>query len=447
MSNNGTNGKILVLGAGRVARPCVSYLVQKGYSVTIADISSENLDTIARGVNSGDLRTILMSPTEDFKPIIGEIRPELVVCLLPPRLSAPCIEACVEFGAHMIHPSYVDGEQKKFEDRIKQSGRVIIAELGLDPGIDHMSAVKNIADAARDGFTVESYKSACGALPSLEANTNPWGYKLSWAPASLIGTMRRSAKGLSGGQPYDFPDGEAFKHIELLDVAGLSTFELYANGDATPYRELYSIPEVKTIYRGTLRYPGWSETVAALNAIGLTGTEKTDTKNCSFAQFTANRMGVPVKDVRDGFCKKTGAAKNSALFLRMEWLGFFGDETIPFDSASGMDVIALLFDKKLQFKPEERDMIVLVDEMIMVNKKTGARRKQVSKLIDFGTPGGDSSIARTTGLPPAIAAHLIMSGEIKTPGLHIPVTEEIYAPVLRELAKAGIKLEEEITDL
>jgi saccharopine dehydrogenase-like NADP-dependent oxidoreductase len=204
---------------------------------------------------------------------------------------------------------------------------------------------------------------------------------------------------------------------------------------------------VKTLYRGTLRYVGWSETIDVMNDIGLANHEKTDTKGKSFAQFVAGKIGVPAESVRDGFCERTGVRKNSGVFLRMEWLGFFSDSVIPLDSASGADVIAVLFGEKLRFGPKERDLVVLIDEMVQLDEKSGKRRKVRSSLIDFGIPGGDSSISRTTGLPQAIAAHLILSGVIRAPGLHIPVAEEIYAPVLKELANAGVKLEEEIIDL
>lgn len=442
MGKESSGGKILVLGAGRVARPCVSYLCEKGYDVSVADLSRENLDKIKK--SCAGIKTRVMEFSGDFKSIFSEIEADLVICLLPPSFCEPVMKACVESGAHMIHPSYVDGGQKKLDGAIREAGRIVIGEMGLDPGIDHMSAARGASEAKRDGFTVESYRSSCGALPAVEANTNPWGYKLSWAPESLIGTFLRPAKGLLNGNVYDFPGGKAFKNVELLDVPGLSSFELYPNGDALPYRELYSIPEVKTLYRGTLRYVGWSETIGVMNDIGLTDHEKTDTKGKSFAQFVAGKIGVPAENVRDGFCEKTGVRKNSGVFLRMEWLGFFSDSVIPLDSAGGADVIALLFGEKLRFGPGERDLVVLVDEMVQLDKKSGRRRKLCSSLIDFGIPGGDSSISRTTGLPQAIAAHLILSGVIRTPGLHIPVTEEIYRPVLAELGNTGIKLEEKI---
>jgi saccharopine dehydrogenase-like NADP-dependent oxidoreductase len=251
-------------------------------------LSAENLDKIKQSCPK--VKTKIAEFSDDFKPIFSETGADLVICLLPPRWCEPVMRACLEFGAHMVHPSYVDDGQKKLKDAIRESGKTVIGEMGLDPGIDHMSAARGAAEAKRDGFIVESYRSSCGALPAVEANTNPWGYKLSWAPESLIGTFLRPAKGLLNGDIYDFPDGKAFKNTEIFDVPGLPVFELYPNGDALPYRELYSIPEVKTLYRGTLRYVGWSETIDVMNDIGLTSHEKTDTKGQRFSWFVSRKI-------------------------------------------------------------------------------------------------------------------------------------------------------------
>jgi saccharopine dehydrogenase (NADP+, L-glutamate forming) len=259
--------------------------------------------------------------------------------------------------------------------------------------------------------------------------------------------MRRSALGLENGREYNYPDGEAFRHVEMLDVEGLGSFELYPNGNSMPYRELYGIPEAKSIYRGTLRFVGWSETVSAINEIGLTGAPTRSTKGVSYAQYVADLLKVSKDKAREAFSKKTGFDFYTGAFLRLEWIGLFSDDVIPADSASGSDVISFLFHKKLNYEPGERDLVILIDEMVQRDEKSGRRRLVRSSLIDFGIANGDSSIARTTGLPPAITAHMILSGVIKTPGIHIPVTEEIYRPVLAELRNVGIKLEEKILPL
>jgi saccharopine dehydrogenase (NADP+, L-glutamate forming) len=308
-----------------------------------------------------------------------------------------------------------------------------------------MSAAKDINLIHERGGLVESFRSLCGALPAPEANDNPWGYKLSWAPASLIGASKRSAKILDDGREISWPDGETYEHVYMTDVPGVAAMEVYANADSTVYREDYGIPEVRSIYRGTLRYPGWCESICYMNALGFFETEKLDTKGLSFAGFTARQAGSS-GDPKKAICKKFGVKPWSAFILRMEWIGFFDDRPLPFDEASPRDVVSLLFAEKLTISPEERDMIVLCDE-ITAKYPDGSRRLHSSVLVDYGVPGKWTSIAKTTGLPPAIAARFIMEGKIGTPGIHKPILREIYEPVLEELASEGVKLTESSAEI
>jgi saccharopine dehydrogenase-like NADP-dependent oxidoreductase len=305
-----------------------------------------------------------------------------------------------------------------------------------------MSASCAVAAARRDGCAVESYKSLCGSVPALEANTNPWGYKLSWAPASLIGASKRTARIIRDGQVITWPDGETYEHVFMLDIPGYS-FEVYANADSTPYIEAYDIPECRSIYRGTLRYPGWCETICRMNRIRFFDTDEQDCDGLTFAQFTARQTGQAKTsdDAKAALCKKFGLEPWSAFILKMEWLGFFDDRPLPFSHGSARDVVTVLFNEKLTLAPDEKDLVVLIDE-ITASYPDGRKRVTKSVLIDEGVPGKWTSIARTTGVPPAIAARYILEGKISTPGLHKPSAKEIYEPVLKELAAENIKLEE-----
>jgi saccharopine dehydrogenase-like NADP-dependent oxidoreductase len=431
---------VLVLGAGRVSAPCIDYLVRKGdCRIVVSDVASSNLDSVARMFPSA----VLAQGDEGgdaMSRLIEKYAPNAVICLLPHEFMSDAAKVCLEKKTHMIQPSYLDAVTASLSEKVKSEGLVFITELGLDPGIDHMSAAQNISLIHGRGGKVKSFRSLCGALPAPEANSNPWGYKLSWAPSSLIGASRRSAKILRDGQVVSWPDGETYEHVYLLDVPGTATFEVYANADSTVYREDYGIPEVESIYRGTLRYPGWCETICYMNAIGFFGTEKRDTKGLSFSQFSAGQAGAS-GGAKEAFCGKFGLKPWSAFILRMEWLGFFDDRPVPFDQASPRDIVSFLFGEKLTISPEERDMIVLHDEITALYPD-GSRRLHRSVLVDYGIPGKWTSIARTTGLPPAIAARFILEGKINTPGIHKPTLQEIYEPVLEELALEGVVLEE-----
>ncbi len=434
--------KILVLGAGRVARPCVQHLIDcPGIDVAVADISGENVNNTIAG-RSG-CRAIVTDIGKNLPDVMNSETPDVVICLLPPGMMAPVASECLRTSSSLVHPAYLDENQKRLSDEFRKAGLVFIAELGLDPGIDHMSAAGTIRRIREQGGEIESFRSICGALPSAEANTNPWGYKLSWAPASLVGASRRDARVMLDCAIHEWPAGETFEHPYLEEIEGLGWFEVYANADSLPYVETYGIPETRAIYRGTIRYPGWCETICRMNEIGLFSENFLELEGHTFRSFMAMMAGRPGEEnVEKLVALKLGLKSGSTVMLRFQWLGLFDDGPLPFGNGSARDVVSFLFGTKLVYAPEERDLVILRDEYMASFPKTGERRRFVSTLVDYGVPKGDFSVARTTGLPPAIAAKLVAEGAISTPGLHIPVTPEIYEPVLKELETLGIRLEE-----
>ncbi|MDR3254571.1 MAG: saccharopine dehydrogenase NADP-binding domain-containing protein [Synergistaceae bacterium] len=434
---------VLILGAGRVSAPGIDYLVRKGgCKVVVADFDDSNFATAAKLFPSAVV--LKEDAGASAAKLIGQHKPDVVFCLLPPALMPHISKLCLDKKVHLVHPAYIDAPTLELSKDIERAGLIFVTELGLDPGIDHMSASKTIEGIRASGGKVESFRSLCGALPAPEANNNPWGYKLSWSPSSLIGASKRTAKILQDGQELTWPDGETYEHVYMLDMSGFA-FEVYANADATVYKEAYGIPEATSIYRGTLRYPGWCETICYMNEIKYFDTDEQDTKGFTFASFTARQAGASANP-KEALCRKFGLKPWSAFIMRMEWLGFFDDRPLPFDKTSAREIVSFLFAEKLLFTPEERDLVVLADELVSVSKD-GARKLHRSVLVDYGIPNKWTSIAKTTGVPPAIAVRFILEGKIKTPGLHKPTLKEIYDPVLNELASEGIKLEESVKDI
>jgi saccharopine dehydrogenase-like NADP-dependent oxidoreductase len=433
---------VLVFGAGRVARPCVQHLLKDpGIRVTVVDMDSANLGRVLENHPRGE--GIVANAAAEARDLIARVNPDLVVNLLPAAFMYPVAKLCVEAKKHMVNPSYIKEDMKALDGPAKAAGLTLLCELGLDPGIDHMSAARTVRFIRERGGQVESFRSICGALPSAEANTNPWGYKLSWAPSGLIGASKRDAKVMLDGVVHEWPGGETYEHVHLEETPGLGWFEVYANADSLPYLERYGIPEARTIYRGTIRYVGWCETVVAMNALHLVDEDPQDFTGMTFRGFMARQAGEsnPAK-AEEAVCRKLGIAPYSAVFERFAWLGLFDDRPLPLEKGSARDVISFLFGEKLVFTENERDLVILKDEMTAFYPESGKRLRHTSTLVDFGIPGGDTSIARTTGLPPAIGARLILDGTVKARGVMAPVLPEIFEPALKVLEAEGICLVE-----
>ena len=436
---------VLLLGAGRISAPYVDYLLRKGScKIVVADVSEENLKAIS--ALSPAVETVKADVAREAGALIDKYRPEVAALFLPPELLTGASRTCLEKRVNVVHPVYLTEETRAMADEIREAGLIFVAELGLDPGIDHMSASQNINEIHAAGGKVHSFRSLCGALPALESNTNPWGYKLSWSPSSLIGASKRTAKILQDGKEILWPDGETYEHAFLYEVPRLGVFEAYANADSTVYRESHNIPEAESIYRGTLRFQSWCETICYMNQIGFFETEPQNTEGMTFAGFTARQCGYEGMEAKEALCRRFDLKGWSAFVLRMGWLGFFDDRPLPFASASARDVVSYLFAEKLNFTPDERDLVVLCDE-IVASFPDGSTKQYNSVLIDYGIPGKWTSCSRTTGVPPAIATRFILEGRIKTPGLHVPMSPEIYEPVLAELKNEDIVLEETVVSL
>jgi saccharopine dehydrogenase-like NADP-dependent oxidoreductase len=438
---------VLILGAGRVARPPVKYLQKYDWlRLTIVEASRENLDRVADA--HPRTTTLNQALPEDIAGFLAAQKPDVVMNLLPTEFRNPVATACLKAGVNLVHPAYAVPEIKAMEPQVREAKLTWLFELGVDPGIDHMSAAKTINAIHAAGGQVHSFRSICGAIPSAEANNNPWGYKLSWAPESLIGASQRTARIQVDGKIQEWTDGQTYENAFLEEVDGLGWYEVYANADSLPYLEIYGIPEAKTIFRGTIRYPGWCETIVAMNQLDLFSQEPEALQGLSFREFMARRCGAGTPAGAEAAVgARLGLKPVSAIFQRLKWLGLFDDRAIPAGCACSRDLVRLLYGERLYFKPGERDLIVLKDETVAFYPQTGKRKRHTSTLVDFGIPGGDSSIARTTGLPPAIVARLFLEGRIRATGLVMPTLPELYEPSLAELEKEGIRLQETTVEL
>ena len=310
-----------------------------------------------------------------------------------------------------------------------------------------MAAMKIINQVKSEGGEVISFKSYCGGLPALESNDNPFGYKFSWSPVGVMLAAKNNGKYMLDGQVIDVPEEKLFEHYHLIDVPGAGTFEAYVNRDALPYRKWYNIPDIKTIYRGTLRNISHCDSWNLFKTLGLLNEEKKfNFEKVTVKQIIMNLVSSDGKDIEKDVANFLGIAEYSIHIKKMRWLGLFDDHKLPLEQASVFDMFAHLMETKLNYKKSDLDLLIQHHEFIA--QYPDGRKKQItSTMVDKGIPDGDTSMARTVSLPAAIATRLIIEGKINLTGVHIPVMSAIYEPVLNELEKMNIKLKEVETDL
>jgi saccharopine dehydrogenase-like NADP-dependent oxidoreductase len=367
---------------------------------------------------------------------------DLAVSLLPapnhPLVAAMCLEA----GKHMVTTSYVSPQMRELDGPAKKAGLTLLNEIGVDPGIDHMSIMKVIDHVREKGGRLTMLRSNCGGLPAPEANTNPFGYKFSWSPAGVLVAMTGASRFREKGELIDLQPGGLFGWVRPAEIAELGQMEFYPNRDSMGYTDLYGLDNIDTMFRGTFRYPGWGHFWSCFSKLGLLDrSARDDLAGKTWAQVMASLVGEkPGPELRAQLAQRAGVPVDDKALDWAEWLGLFGETPLT-DDGTLLDCVAALMLEKMTYAKDERDML-LMQHTFRAEYPDGTAEDITSTMLDFGIPGGDSSMARTVSLPAAIAARLILEGQITARGVLVPVIPEIYNPVLDELGTLDIKLEE-----
>ena len=434
---------ILVLGAGMVARPLVRYLLeQDDFRLTVASRTVSKAEKLVSNHPKGEARALNVTDTDALKQLISSS--DLVISLLPYAHHMKVANYCIQHKKPMVTTSYVSAEMQSLDEKAREASIIILNEIGLDPGIDHMSAMRIIHGVQHRGGEITSFRSYCGALPAPEAANNPFRYKFAWSPRGVVLAGKNDARYLENGREVYVPGEKLFEDSTTLTVEGLGEFAVYPNRNSLGYIEKYGISSTKTMFRGTLRYPGWCETWVSLGRLGLLDEKERELKSLSYREFTASLIGrssaaetAPPHSMKTAVGEHLQLDENSPVLARLDWLGLFSEESLPMDRGSALDVLSALLLDKLTYEEGERDMVVLHHEF--TGKYPGNKRERItSTLIDYGKPGGDTAVARTVALPAAIATKLILQGRIDLKGVLIPTAPEVYEPVLGELEKLGI---------
>ncbi|MBN1330033.1 MAG: saccharopine dehydrogenase NADP-binding domain-containing protein [Candidatus Heimdallarchaeota archaeon] len=434
--------KVVVFGAGLVAKPGIRYLLDKGFEVTVASRTVSKAEAIVGNHPNGN--AVAFDITKDSLDESGLIQnADLAISLLPYAYHPDIAKTCIKYGKHMATTSYVSDAMKALDVEARKAGILIMNECGVDPGTDHMSAMRIIHDVKEKGGKITSFRSITGGLPAPNSNTNPMGYKFSWSPKGVILAGTNAAQYLEDGKIVNIKSGDLFNHYWPMKVEGMD-LEAYPNRDSLQYIDLYGLEGIKTMFRGTFRYPGWCETLQALFDLGLMDKETHEgLEGLTWKQLIQKVLNYSGDDIKREVAKELGKNEDAKCLKRLEWMGIFSNNTIP-KGNSYLDVLADQFLEKLGgFNPGEQDMIIMLHEF-KAEYQDGKKETITSTLLDYGIPNGDSSMARTVSLPVAIAVKMMLEGTIKGKGVIIPTSPEVYNPILNELEKMNIIFKEKV---
>jgi len=434
---------VLILGAGLVSQPLIDYLFEHtDFTLTVADICEENARKAIGNNARGRTETLDVNNAEHLGQLVANA--DLVVSLLPFTLHALVAGHCLNANKSMVNASYVSEEMRALDEQARSKGLLFLCEMGLDPGIDHMSAMQIIHSIQERGGQITEFVSVCGGLPAPDANNNPFGYKFSWSPKGVLLAGNSPARYIEDSREKEISSEKLFHSTIPMKIEGLD-FEAYPNRDSISYKELYGLKDIGLLMRGTLRYQGWHEYLIALRTLNLLADVPVDQGSKSFAVFLADLNGFDAVDIARDVAAKLALPLDHAVIKALEWLGLFDTEPREFEQSTAIDVLVDLMSRKMAYLPGERDMVTL-QHRFKASFQDHAE-EITSTLMDYGVPGGHSSMARTVSLPLAIVVKLILNGKIDLTGVQIPVDPMIYEPVLKELNSAGITFKEEVVKL
>jgi len=420
---------ILLFGAGKSASVLIKYLIKESeinhWKFIVADANKEMIEAKTGGSKFAEAVQLDINNDTAREQLIQ--RAHVVISMMPPTLHFLIAKDCVEYRKHLLTASYVDDKIKSLRDEINHRKLLFLCEMGLDPGIDHMSAMKIIDDIKGKGGIINSFKSHCGGLVAPESDNNPWHYKISWNPRNVVLAGNAGAVYLDNGEQKTVAYEHLFDQANTVKVDGLEALACYPNRDSLSYIPVYKLHDAKTFIRTTLRYPafftGWNAIVDA----GLTDDKVSiNTNGLSFKKWSE-----PVASYLN---------ENNKTLLH--FLGLFDDAIVPTTAKTSADVLQYLLETRLAMQPTDKDMIVMLHEFVY--ELNGEHKHLQSSLVVKGEDSIFTAMAKTVGLPLGIAAKLILNGSLTLTGLHIPIVKEIYEPVLQELENEHIVFNEKM---
>ena len=435
---------ILILGAGKSSTFLIDYLAdscgKKGRKLLLADLNSDLAKSKLKGKPHTEYAQIDTENPESRKVLIAKAN--VVISMLPAFMHPVVAKDCLELGKHFFTASYESDALRKMQTEIEEKGLFFLNECGLDPGIDHMSAMKIMDEAKSKGEEIISFKSYCGGLLAPQSEDNPWKYKFTWNPRNVVLAGQGTSRYIEKSELKFVPYHQLFKRIETVSFPGLGDFDGYPNRDSLSYRKVYGLDDIPTLLRGTLRRAGYCKAWDVFVQLGMTDDsfQMQMPQGSTYRQFL--NAFLPWSDTLSLEEKLAELIPDLDFptFEKLQWLGFFENRKLPLLNGSPAQLLQAILEKDWTLQPEDKDMIVMQHQFEI--KTEAGIKKITSSLIDIGKDSTYTAMAKTVGLPLAIAVDLFLDGEISLKGLHIPVLPEIYLPILAQLQSFGIRFQE-----
>ncbi|MBL85786.1 MAG: saccharopine dehydrogenase [Winogradskyella sp.] len=439
--------KILIIGAGKSSSYLIKYLLDKSQSenlqITIGDLNVENAKKLVS--DHTDVNIIHLDVFDSNSRTEAVKNADIVISMLPARFHIEVAKDCITYKKHMVTASYVSKEMEALDDDAKANNLVFMNEIGVDPGIDHMSAMQVIDRIRDNGGKMILFESFTGGLVAPESDDNLWNYKFTWNPRNVVvAGQGGAAKFLQEKQFKYIPYGRLFRRTEFLDIDGYGRFEAYANRDSLKYQHVYGLDHVRTLYRGTMRRVGFSRAWNVFVQLGMTDDSYTidDSKNMSYRDFVNAFLPYsPTDSVELKFRHALKIDQDDIVWDKFLELDLFSaDKMVELDKATPAQILQKILMDSWTLDPEDKDMIVMYHKFgYEIN---GEKRQIDSTMVVVGEDQTYTAMSKTVGLPVAMATLDILNGKIKTPGVQIPISKEVYTPILEELKAYGVSFKE-----
>jgi saccharopine dehydrogenase-like NADP-dependent oxidoreductase len=437
---------ILVAGAGKSSSCLIDYLINNAakhkWNIIVADGNLKAIEDKTNGHQLAQAVAFDITNTAERQHLVKQA--DLVVSVMPPHLHILLAKDCLQFKKNLITSSYISPEIKELNQAAKDAGLMFMCEMGLDPGIDHMTASQIIHSIQRVASTITSFKSYCGGLIAPESDDNPWHYKFTWNPKNIITAGVDGAHYLYQGKEVTIPYAQLFENNKKIKVEGHGSFAYYANRDSLKYLETYEVSDIATFMRATLRHPDFCKGWNAIIKLGLTNEKDNNLSSKTYSDWLKTKTNynntISLQEHTAQFLNIDAA---DSVMTMLSWLGLFEENNIKeCNQSSGAILLDLLLDK-WQMKEADKDMVVMQHEVEYLHRNT--KITLVSSMVVKGENQKFSAMAKTVGLPMAVLAKLILTNRITVPtGVHIPNMSSVYRPVLNELRHHGISFEETI---